>query len=130
MGGLPSDMAIADTVETLARYAAICQSERLVPIVEPEIVPNGSHDIQYCAKMTEKVHTAQFAALALHNVHLEGAVLKPNMVKSGITGPKVDPDTVATYTVQALRRTVPAAMPGIFFLSGETAVGEDNEETA
>merc|ERR1712129_602436 len=83
--GLPSSLAIADTTHTLARYASICQSERLVPIVEPEIVPNGSHDIEYCAMMTEKVLAAQFAALALHNVYLEGAVLKPNMVKNGLT---------------------------------------------
>jgi len=123
-------VAIADTVHTLARYASICQSERLVPIVEPEIVPNGSHDIAYCAKMTEKVLAAQFKALALHNVYLEGAVLKPNMVKNGLTGPKANHETVATYTVQALLRTVPPAMPGIFFLSGETALDEDNEETA
>merc|ERR1719330_816809 len=128
--GLPSDVAIADTVHTLARYASICQSERLVPIVEPEIVPNGSHDIQYCAKMTEKVLSAQFAALALHHVYLEGAVLKPNMVKNGLSGPRADSATVAEYTVRALLRTVPPAMPGIFFLSGETALDEDNEETA
>merc|ERR1719210_2220688 len=128
--GLPSDLAIADTVHTLARYASICQSERLVPIVEPEIVPNGAHDIAYCAKMTEKVLAAQFAALALHHVYLEGAVLKPNMVKNGLAGPKADAEAVATLTVQALLRTVPAAMPGIFFLSGETALDEDNEETA
>merc|ERR1711972_333495 len=65
-----------------------------------------------------------------HNVYLEGAVLKPNMVKNGLAGPKADAATVATYTVQALLRTVPPAMPGIFFLSGETALDEDNEETA
>merc|ERR1712190_478970 len=128
--GLPSDLAIADTVETLARYAAICQSERLVPIVEPEIVPNGTHDIYYCAKMTEKVLTAQFKALALHNVYLEGAVLKPNMVKNGIKGPRASTEDIATLTVQTLLRTVPAAMLGIFFLSGETALDEDNEEAA
>merc|ERR1719330_209009 len=128
--GLPSDVAIADTVHTLARYASICQSERLVPIVEPEIVPNGAHDIQYCAKMTEKVLAAQFKALALHHVYLEGAVLKPNMVKNGLSGPKADSATVAEYTVRTLLRTVPPAMPGIFFLSGETALDEDNEETA
>jgi len=128
--GLPSDLAIYDTVHTLARYASICQSERLVPIVEPEIVPNGSHDIHYCARMTEKVLAAQFKALALHNVYLEGAVLKPNMVKNGLTGPRAGPEMVADLTVQALLRTVPQAMPGIFFLSGETALDEDNEETA
>jgi len=128
--GLPSDAAIADTVHTLARYASICQSERLVPIVEPEIVPNGCHDIEYCSRMTEKVLSAQFKALAVQNVYLEGAVLKPNMVKNGLAGPRANHETVAKYTVQALLRTVPAAMPGIFFLSGETANDEDNEETA
>merc|ERR1712139_220806 len=88
--GLPSDLAIQDTVHTLARYASICQSKRLVPIVEPEIVPNGDHDIYYCAKMTEKVLVAQFEALKLHNVYLEGAVLKPNMVKGGLSNPRAD----------------------------------------
>jgi len=128
--GLPSEVAIRDATETLARYAAICQSERLVPIVEPEIVPNGTHDINYCSMMTEKVLSEQFAALSLHNVYLEGAVLKPNMVKNGIQGPKADTETIARLTIQALLRTVPPAMPGIFFLSGETANDEDNEETA
>merc|ERR1712032_235302 len=128
--GLPSELSIADTVHTLARYASICQSEGLVPIVEPEIVPNGNHDIYYCAKMTEKVLAAQFKALADHHIYLEGCVLKPNMVKSGIAGPKVDSETVATLTVQTLLRTVPPALPGIFFLSGETALDEDNEEVA
>merc|ERR1719410_861138 len=128
--GLPSDLAIADTVHVLARYASICQSEGLCPIVEPEIVPNGNHDINYCAKMTEKVLTAQYAALALHNVYLEGTVLKPNMVKNGINGPKASTELIATLTVQTLLRTVPPPMPGIFFLSGETALNEDNEEVA
>jgi len=128
--GLPSKVSIADSVETLARYAAICQANGLVPIVEPEIVPNGSHDIDYCMQMTEKVLTAQFAALALHNVYLEGAVLKPNMVKNGIGGPKASAQEIAAATVQTLLRTVPPAMPGIFFLSGETALDEDNEEVA
>merc|ERR1711959_646207 len=128
--GLPSELAIADTVHTLARYASICQSEGLCPIVEPEIVPNGTHDIYYCAKVTEKVLNAQFKALKLHNVYLEGAVLKPNMVKPGIKGPKATTEEIATLTVQTLLRTVPPAMPGIFFLSGETALDEDNEEVA
>merc|ERR1712110_827729 len=106
------------------------QSEGLCPIVEPEIVPNCKHDINYCQVMTEKVLAAQFKALADHHVYLEGCVLKPNMVKNGIDGPRVDHATVATLTVQAYLRTVPAAMPGIFFLSGETALDEDNEEMA
>merc|ERR1712066_473546 len=128
--GLPSDVAIQDTVHTLARYASICQSERLVPIVEPEIVPNGTHDIYYCAKMTEKVLSAQFKALADHHIYLEGCLLKPNMVKNGIDGPRASTEEIASLTVQTLLRTVPAAMPGIFFLSGETALDEDNEEAA
>merc|ERR1712087_192110 len=128
--GLPSDLAIADTVHTLARYASICQSERLVPIVEPEIVPNGKHDINYCAQGTEKVLAAQFKALSDHHIYLEGCLLKPNMVKNGIQGPKASASDIAAYTVAALRRTVPPALPGIFFLSGETALDEDNEEVA
>lgn len=128
--GLPSELAIADTVHILSRYASICQSEKLVPIVEPEIVPNGTHSIEYCAKITEKVLTAQFKALNQHNIFLEGCVLKPNMVKNGISGPKASADDIAAYTVSVLLRTVPPALPGIFFLSGETALDEDNEETA
>lgn len=128
--GLPSNLAIADTVHTLARYASICQSEGLCPIVEPEVVPNGSHDIYYCQKMTEKVLAAQFAALQLHGVYLEGAVLKPNMVKNGLDGPLASPEQIADLTVQTLLRTVPPAMPGIFFLSGDTPLNTDNEETA
>merc|ERR1719487_2415174 len=127
---LPSDLAIQDCVHVLARYASICQSEGLVPIVEPEIVPNGNHDIYYCQKMTEKVLAAQFKALQEHHVYLEGAVLKPNMVKNGLEGPRASPEDIATLTCQTLLRTVPAAMPGIFFLSGDTPLDVDNEESA
>merc|ERR1712203_792429 len=128
--GLPSQLAINDTVHTLARYASICQSEGLVPIVEPEVVPNGSHDIYYCQKMTEKVLAAQFQALSKHNVFLEGAVLKPNMVKNGLDGPLASVDEIAKLTCQTLLRTVPPQMPGIFFLSGDTPLKVDNEESA
>jgi len=128
--GLPSDLAIQDCVHVLARYASICQSEGLCPIVEPEIVPNGNHDIHYCQKMTEKVLAAQFKALNDHHVYLEGAVLKPNMVKNGLEGPRASTEEIANLTCQTLLRTVPAAMPGIFFLSGDTPLDVDNEETA
>merc|ERR1712176_1064385 len=128
--GLPSELAIQETVHTLARYASICQSEGLCPIVEPEIVPNGDHDIHYCQKMTEKVLAAQFKALRDHHVCLEAAVLKPNMVKNGLDGPRASPEEIATLTCQTLLRTVPAAMPGIFFLSGDTPLDVDNEESA
>jgi len=128
--GLPSDLAIDVAVTNLAHYAVICQRNGLVPIVEPEIVPNGSHSIEACAEITERVLAAQFAALKLYGCYLEGAVLKPNMVKNGLTGPKAPPEVVAEKTITALKRTVPSVMPGIFFLSGETALDEDNEETA
>merc|ERR1712014_192721 len=130
MGGLPSELAIMDTCYQLARYASICQSEGLCPIVEPEVVPNGSHDIHYCQKMTEKVLAAQFKALSDHKVYLEGAVLKPNMVKNGLEGPRASPEEIATLACQTLLRTVPTAMPGIFFLSGDTPLDVDNEESA
>jgi len=127
---IPSDLAIYECVHNLARYAAICQRQGLVPIVEPEIVPNGNHGIEVCAEITEKVLVAQFAALRLHGVYLEGAVLKPNMVKNGLGAPTESPEVTANLTIRTLLRSVPAAMPGIFFLSGETKLDEDNEEVA
>jgi len=128
--GLPSDVAIEEATSQLAKYALICQAEGLVPIVEPEIVPNGDHDIYACAYATEKVLSAQFKALADHKVYLEGAVLKPNMVKNGLKGPRASPEEIAELTITALKRTVPPAMPGIFFLSGEMPLDVDNEEDA
>ena len=128
--GLPSELGIQEACVNLARYAAICQREGLVPIVEPEIVPNGSHDIYACAEATERVLSYQFKALADAHVYLEGAVLKPNMVKNGLDAPLATPEEIATLTVQALKRTVPAAMPGIFFLSGQMPLDQDNEEAA
>merc|ERR1712146_846715 len=118
------------TCHVLARYASICQSEGLCPIVEPEVVPNGTHDISYCQKMTEKVLAAQFKALSDHHVYLEGAVLKPNMVKNGLDGPRASAEEIATLTCQTLLHTVPPAMPGIFFLSGDTPLDVDNEDSA
>lgn len=128
--GIPSELAIDVAVKNLAHYAVICQAEGLVPIVEPEIVPNGSHPIEVCADVTERVLVAQFAALKLYGCYLEGAVLNPNMVKNGLEGPQATPEVIAEKTITVLKRTVPPAMPGIFFLSGETRLDEDNEETA
>merc|ERR1711988_1165292 len=128
--GLPSDLAILECVHQLSRYAAICQRNGLVPIVEPEVVPNGKHDISVCAAVTEKVLSAQFQSLQLHGVYLEGAVLKPNMVKNGLEGTRASAEEIADLTVAALKRTVPSAMPGIFFLSGDTPLDVDNEESA
>merc|ERR1712226_915668 len=84
----------------------------------------------YCQKMTEIVLAAQFKALQDQKVYLEGAVLKPNMVKNGLDGPRASPEEIAKLTCQTLLRTVPSAMPGIFFLSGDTPLDVDNEESA
>jgi len=128
--GIPSELAIDVCVKNLAHYAVICQKNGLVPIVEPEIVPNGSHSIEVCAEVTERVLAAQYAALKLYGCYLEGSVLKPNMVKNGLGAPTAPPEKVAELTIGVLKRTVPPAVPGIFFLSGETKLDEDNEETA
>merc|ERR1712204_26587 len=111
--GIPSDFAIDVCVKNLAQYAAICQKNGLVPIVEPEIVPNGSHPVEVCAAITEKVLIAQYAALKMHNVYLEGSVLKPNMVKNGLEGPKASPDDQPERDEQNAQES---AMVGLFLL--------------
>ena len=90
----------------------------MVPIVEPDILNAGSHDLVTCQKTTEKVLSAVYKALVDHNVYLEGTLLKPNMVTPGKAGPKATAEQVADATITAFRRTVPAAVPGILFLSG------------
>lgn len=120
----PSELAIQQNAQGLARYAIICQESGLVPIVEPEVLTDGDHDIKKCAAVTEKVLAAVYKALNDHHVLLEGTLLKPNMVTPGSDSPKVTPGVIAEYTVAALRRTVPPAVPGIVFLSG----GQSEEE--
>nr|XP_057919446.1 fructose-bisphosphate aldolase B [Doryrhamphus excisus] len=123
----PSALAIAENANVLARYASICQQNGLVPIVEPEILPDGDHDLQRCQYVTEKVLAAVYKALSDHHVYLEGTLLKPNMVTAGHScAKKFTPQEVAMATVTALRRTVPAAVPGICFLSG----GQSEEEAS
>jgi len=125
--GCPSALAIAENANVLARYASICQQNGLVPIVEPEILPDGDHDLQRCQYVTEKVLAAVYKALSDHHVYLEGTLLKPNMVTAGHScSKKYTPQEVAMATVSALRRTVPAAVPGITFLSG----GQSEEEAS
>ena len=102
----------------LARYAAVCQEEGLVPIVEPEVLMDGGHDIERHAEVTEAVQHAVFHALHRHHVVLELMILKPNMVVPGKDCRRAAPDEVATATLKVLRRTVPAAVPSINFLSG------------
>ncbi|KAJ6724087.1 FRUCTOSE-BISPHOSPHATE ALDOLASE 5 CYTOSOLIC-RELATED [Salix viminalis] len=108
----PSELSIQQNAQGLARYAIICQENGLVPIVEPEILTDGVHDIQKCAAVTETVLAAVYKALNDHHVLLEGTLLKPNMVTPGSDSPKVTPEVIAEFTVTALRRTVPPAVPG------------------
>uniref|UniRef100_A0A8C5N3L8 Fructose-bisphosphate aldolase n=1 Tax=Leptobrachium leishanense TaxID=445787 RepID=A0A8C5N3L8_9ANUR len=123
----PSSLGIYENANVLARYASICQQNGLVPIVEPEILSDGSHDLQRCQYETEKVLSAVYAALIHHHVYLEGTLLKPNMVTGGQScSEKFTPEQVAMATLTALRRTVPAAVPGICFLSG----GQSEEEAS
>jgi len=115
----PSQLAIMENANVLARYASICQQNRIVPIVEPEILVDGGHSMERCQHVTEKVLAACYKALNDHNVYIEGTLLKPNMVTPGHDNPmKATPGQVAEATVTALRRTVPPAMPGVTFLSG------------
>ncbi|CAL5022015.1 unnamed protein product [Urochloa decumbens] len=120
----PSQLAIDLNAQGLARYAIICQENGLVPIVEPEILVDGPHDIERCAYVTEMVLAACYKALNEHHVLLEGTLLKPNMVTPGSDSKKVTPEVIAEYTVRTLQRTVPAAVPAIVFLSG----GQSEEE--
>lgn len=114
----PSRLAIDTNAEVLARYAAICQSQGIVPIVEPEVLMDGEHDIEHCAEVTEAVQHAVFHALHRHGVSLEHLLLKPNMVMPGKQQERADTEQVARMTLRVLRRTVPAAVPSIHFLSG------------
>lgn len=123
--GKPSALAVAQCAQTLARYAALSQANGLVPIVEPEILMDGSHSIEVCAQVTERVLAAVFKALNDHNVLLEGALLKPNMVSAGADcADKGKPADVGMYTVRTLLRTVPPALPGVMFLSGGQSEAE------
>merc|ERR1712236_102781 len=121
----PSYTAILENANVLARYASICQMNGLVPIVEPEVLMDGSHDLERAQKVTETVLAFTYKALQDHHVFLEGTLLKPNMVLAGQECPtKYTPQQAAKSTVIALSRTVPAAVPGICFLPG----GQSEEE--
>jgi len=117
--GLPSRACIEVNAHALARYAALCQEAGLVPVVEPEVLMEGGHSLARCAEITEETLHAVFAQLHSQGVLLEGMLLKPNMVLPGEACPKQESvDEVADATVSCLLRTVPAAVPGIAFLSG------------
>ncbi len=116
---IPSGYCISANVHALARYAALCQEANIVPIVEPEVLMDGNHDIDRCYDVTEFTLKSLFDELYAQDVALEGTILKPNMVISGKKCAKqAGVDDVAEMTVRVLRASVPAALPGIVFLSG------------
>nr|AAK19325.1 fructose-bisphosphate aldolase isoenzyme 2 [Dunaliella salina]AAM76969.1 fructose-1, 6-diphosphate aldolase [Dunaliella salina] len=115
----PSPIAVRETAYGLARYAAICQNNGLVPIVEPEILLDGDHDINRCLAVFEDVWAETFKYLADNKVLFEGILLKPSMVTPGAESPaRATPQQVAEMTLIGLKRRVPPAVPGIMFLSG------------
>ena len=117
--GIPSRGCIEANAQALARYAALCQEAGLVPIVEPEVLMEGDHTLAQCFEVTEEVLRTVFNQLCSQRVTLEGMILKPNMVLPGLACPVQETvDEVADATVQCLLRAVPAAVPGIAFLSG------------
>jgi len=116
---IPSPFGIRANAHALARYAALCQEASLVPIVEPEVLMDGAHGIERCEAVTAQVLQAVFAELDAHRVLFEGMLLKPNMVIAGKKCPRqAGVEEVAEATLRCLRRYVPAAVPGIVFLSG------------
>ncbi|MBS63033.1 class I fructose-bisphosphate aldolase [Salinisphaera sp.] len=115
----PSDYCIHVNAHALARYAALCQEAGIVPIVEPEVLMDGANSIERCEEVTDRVLDAVFAELKAQNVMLEGMLLKPNMVIAGKQCPQqAGVEQVAQATLRCLKRRVPAAVPGIVFLSG------------
>lgn len=123
--GIPSHTAIMTNAHALARYAALCQQAQIVPIVEPEVLMDGAHDIDRCVEVTTWVLKETFQQLYFQRVELEGIVLKPNMAVAGKkSAKKASVEEVAEKTVRMLKNCVPGAVPGIAFLSG----GQSDEE--
>jgi fructose-bisphosphate aldolase, class I len=121
-GRTPTRRGLEANAHALARYAALCQEAGIVPIVEPEVLMDGSHSIERCFDVTEATQRTVFHALGEQGVSLEGLLLKPSMVLPGAAAPRqVAASDVAQATVRCLLRTVPAAVPGIVFLSGGQA---------
>jgi fructose-bisphosphate aldolase class I len=116
---IPTYSCLRANAHALGRYAALCQEADIVPIVEPEVLLDGNHTIETSQEVTEKTLKITFAELSVQRVHLEGMILKPSMVVSGKDNPRqAGVEEVAERTIQCLKRTVPAAVPGIAFLSG------------
>jgi fructose-bisphosphate aldolase class I len=126
-GHAPTRHGVDANAEMLARYAAVCQEQGVVPIVEPEVLMDGNHSIDQCAEVSERVLSAVFAALHRHKVTLEFMLLKPNMILPGEDQPGASPEQIAEVTLKILRRCVPAAVPSINFLSGGQGPEEATE---
>lgn len=125
--GLPTEAAVRETARSLARYGSICQQNGLVPIIEPEILQDGDHDIDVCAAVSERVFSAVMSELFNQHLLIEGLMLKPNMVTPGADCPKrATNDEIAWYTVRTLQRTIVPALPVVCFLSG----GQSEEEAS
>lgn len=117
--GLPTSTCVETNAHALARYAALAQEAGLTPIVEPEVLMDGPHPIDRCAEVTTATLRAVYDQLARHHVDLEATLLKPNMVVPGsLCTEQADDETIAAATIEALRLSVPAAVPGVVFLSG------------
>ena len=117
--GIPSRPCITANTHALARYAALCQENGIVPIVEPEVIMDGPHTVETCYEVTSSVLSALYAQLDEQNVHLEGSILKPNMIVSGTECPtQASIQQVAEMTLDCFNKCVPQAVPGIVFLSG------------
>jgi fructose-bisphosphate aldolase class I len=117
-GGRPSEYAVWANAHALARYAALCQEAGIVPIVEPEVLMDGDHGLDESYRATSRAQHALFTELRDQRVELEGVLLKPNMVLAGYSAPAAPVDDVAAETIRCLRHNVPAAVPGVVFLSG------------
>jgi fructose-bisphosphate aldolase, class I len=116
--GRPTEGAVRANMQALARYAAICQEANVVPIVEPEVLMDGAHEITRTFEVTRFVLNTLYDELYAHRVFLEGSILKPNMVVPGEDAKKATPEEVAAWTIMLFRNCVPVAVPGIAFLSG------------
>lgn len=126
--GFPTPFGIQANAHALARYAALCQEANIVPIVEPEVLMDGGHAIERCEEVTSATLACVFAELHSHRIHLEGMILKPNMVISGKkAAARANPQQVAEATVRCLKRHVPPAVPGIAFLSGGQSSADATE---
>ena len=118
-GGCPSMVSVRETAHTLARYGSICQDNGLVPIIEPEILTDGAHDIEECARVSELVFRTVMQAMLDQGLIIEGTLLKPNMVTPGAqAADQGSPEQIAWYTVRTLSRSIVPALPGVVFLSG------------